>query len=213
MQTASLVSVNTGRPQRIPDHSAPTGILKAPRPGPVEIGPLGLADDAVMDKRHHGGPDQAVYLYLQSDYDWWAEELGEPLQPGTFGENLTVGGLEGDKLAVGDRFVIGEVELEITSHREPCSTFAARMSDPKWVRRFHRAHRPGAYLRVLKTGAVEAGMAVTFTPFAGETVRLTELVDIEGVRSVDPDFMRRALKAPIHEKMRAKFEARIATSS
>ena len=37
-----------------------------------------------------------------------------------------------------------------------------------------------------------------------------ELVDIEGKREIDPGFMRRALEAPLHTKMRADFEARLA---
>ena len=43
---------------------------------PVEIGPLGVIDDAIMDIKNHGGPDQAVYLYGQPDYDFFAEALG-----------------------------------------------------------------------------------------------------------------------------------------
>ena len=34
----------------------------------VEVMPLGLADDAVVDVKHHGGHDQAVYVYGAPDY-------------------------------------------------------------------------------------------------------------------------------------------------
>ena len=139
-------------------------------------------------------------------------ERGQALAAGTFGENLTIAGLDGAGLAVGDRFRIGAALLEITSHREPCSTLAARMGDPRFVRRFHQAHRPGAYLRVLTPGTVRAGDTVDYRPYAGETVRLAELVDTEGERSIDPAFMRRALRAPVHYKMRADFERRLAQS-
>ena len=44
----------------------------------------------IASKKHHGGPDQAVYVYGEHDYAWWSEQLGRPLEPGTFGENLTV---------------------------------------------------------------------------------------------------------------------------
>lgn len=213
MQDARLVSVNTGKPEKIATRSGLSGIFKRPVDGPVAVGPLGLAGDAILDRKHHGGTEQAVYIYLAADYDWWMEELGRPLEPGTFGENLTIGGLDGAGLAVGDRFTIGEVVLEVTSHREPCATFAARMGDPKWVRRFHRAHRPGAYARVLRSGPVAAGMTVGYAPFSGETVVVAELVDIEGAREIDPEFMRRALKAPLHKKMRADFEARLAAET
>ena len=78
MSAMRLLSVNIGRPEHIPGHTAPTGIVKRPVSGPVEIGPLGLPGDAVMDTKNHGGFDQAVYLYGQPDYDWWAIPKGTP---------------------------------------------------------------------------------------------------------------------------------------
>jgi MOSC domain-containing protein YiiM len=204
---ARLVSVNIGTPTVQPGSSERTGIVKVPRAGPVMIDAAGVLGDAVMDKKHHGGPDQAIYLYLQSDYDWWIEELQMPLEPGTFGENLTLAGVAGDTLAIGDRFAIGNVLLEVTYHRTPCATFARRMRDPRWVKRFHRARRPGAYARVLKTGIVEAGMAVDYRPFAGERVTVAELMSHDGDPSLPTDFIRRALATPIRLKTRAKYEA------
>ena len=155
-----------------------------------------------------GGPDQAVYLYGQPDYDFFARELGRDLPPGLFGENLLVAGLESASICVGDRFAIGEVLLEATAPRNPCSTFAARMDEPHWVKRFHAAGRPGVYGRVLRTGAVEAGMAVTHTPFAGERVLVTELM--RDYKNPAPDRMRWLLKAPIHRDLVAQYEARLA---
>ena len=95
----TLLSVNIGSPRLLTGSATPTGIVKLPRTGPVMVDDMGLLGDAVLDKKHHGGRDQAVYVYLQSDYDWWADELGEPLDPGTFGENLTVAGIDGKALA------------------------------------------------------------------------------------------------------------------
>ena len=86
-----------------------TGIHKRPTGQPVEIGPLGLSGDTIWSKKHHGGPDQAVYVYGEDDYAWWAAELGRPLEPGTFGENLTVAGLAtGCGSFVGDRLHVGD---------------------------------------------------------------------------------------------------------
>jgi MOSC domain-containing protein YiiM len=204
---ARLVSVNIGTPTVQPGSSERTGIVKVPRAGPVMIDAAGVLGDAVMDKKHHGGPDQAIYLYLQSDYDWWVEELQTPLEPGTFGENLTIAGVDNDTLAVGDQFAIGDVRLEVTYHRTPCATFARRMRDPRWVKQFHRARRPGAYARVLRGGVVEAGVLVDYTPFDGERVTVAELMGHDGAASLPNDFMRRVLKTPIRLKTRAKYEA------
>ncbi|MFC5069530.1 MOSC domain-containing protein [Flaviflagellibacter deserti] len=207
---ARLLSVNIGRPEHVPGHHAPTGIIKRPVDGPVEIGRLGLLGDAIIDRKYHGGPDQAVYIYLQSDYDFWAGELGRVLEPGTFGENLTISGVDGGRLSVGDRFAIGSVLLEVTSHRTPCNTFAARMGDRTWAKRFFKAGRPGAYARVLQEGALQAGQPIEYTSFMGEPVLVSDLLALEGKRDIEIDMLKRGLASPIHPKIRADFEKRLA---
>jgi MOSC domain-containing protein YiiM len=206
-----LIAVNLGRPEIIEGHKAPTGICKHPVPGPVMIAPLGVEGDAVLDTKNHGGPDQAVYLYGQPDYDFFARELGRDLPPGLFGENLTIAGLESQTIHVGDRFEIGDVLLEATSPRIPCATFAARMGDPLWVKRFQHARRPGVYVRVLRHGPVEAGMLVRHVPFAGEQVLITDL--IEDYKAPSPARMVWLLKAPIHRNLVAKYQARLAQAT
>jgi MOSC domain-containing protein YiiM len=208
MTEMRIASVNLGRPLHIPGHNALTGIVKTPLGGPVAIGPLGLEGDAVMDKKNHGGLDQAVYLYGAPDYAFFAKELGRPLEPGLFGENLTVAGLESATVNIGDQFEIGDLLLEATSSRNPCATFAARMNDPLWVKRFFDAARPGFYARVLRPGAVEAGMNVQYLPYKGERVPVTELM--RDYKNPAPERMRWLLKAPIHRDLAAKYEAALA---
>ena len=205
---AILSSVNIGQPRPIPGKSAMTGIYKQPVEADVQVSREGLEGDAILDRRHHGGRDQAVYVYFADDYKWWEGELDQTIAPGTFGENLTIGGVEGSAVAAGDRFEIGEVILEVTSHRTPCNVFAARMGDPQFVKRFHRAGRPGAYCRVIEEGILRAGQPVLFTPFEGERVSVRELLALE--REDNPETMRRALKAPVHYKMRSEFEDKLA---
>ena len=206
----SLLSVNHGTAQHIPGYKPLTGIIKRPVAS-AEIDRLGLANDAVCDRKHHGGVDQAIYIYFADDYQFWATELGQAIVPGWFGDNLTIAGVEGRNVAIGDRFAIGPVLLEVTYHRTPCMTFAALMGDPMWVKKFHRAGRPGAYCRVLTPGTVEPGMEVAYTPFAGERVTVSELMALDGKRDIDPAFMRRALTTPIREKTRFKFEDKLAS--
>ncbi len=104
-----LLSVNTGQAQPIENgkKTGKTGIYKTPARGPVRITPEGLEGDTIMDTENHGGVDQAVYVYGSSDYDWWSAALGHALTPGTFGENLTISGLESASLQVGDRLHVG----------------------------------------------------------------------------------------------------------
>ncbi len=97
-----IVSVNTGRIAEVEwDAAGRTAIDKRPAPGRVRVGELGLEGDEIADTRHHGGVHQAVYAYAQEDLAFWEAELGEPIEPGTFGENLTTAGLDLNALEVG----------------------------------------------------------------------------------------------------------------
>ena len=139
-----------------------TAIDKRPVDGPVRVRPLGLHADVQADRKHHGGEDQAVYVYADEDAAFFAEQLDRPIPPGLFGENLRTTGVDVTGLVIGERLRLGDtLELEVTIPRIPCGTFARRMKVDKWVRRFAEEGRPGAYLRVRKSGSVAAGDAVT----------------------------------------------------
>ena len=149
-----VLSVNIGSVQTMHNAKASgkTGIYKQPVAGPVRITINGLPGDSIVSTKHHGGPDQAVYVYGGADYAWWSSELGRALAPGTFGENLTISDLASAGLAIGDRLHIGAVILEVTAPRIPCGTLAQRMGDPGFVKRFRAAERPGVYCRVVREG-------------------------------------------------------------
>jgi MOSC domain-containing protein YiiM len=165
-----LLSVNAGRPRPNPWKGiSATGIDKWPVEGPVAVsapgpkgcGAVGLAGDRVHDVRHHGGADQAVYAYAREDLDGWEAELGLPLRNGLFGENLTTLGIAVNGALIGERWRVGEdVVLEVSCPRIPCATFEGWLGRPGWIRQFTRAARPGAFLRVIQPGDIEAGDAV-----------------------------------------------------
>ncbi|MGB8816776.1 MAG: MOSC domain-containing protein [Rhizobiaceae bacterium] len=196
-----LLSVNTAKPEPINTRRGTSGIFKRPQSGPVAVTLTGLAEDAIIDKANHGGVDQAVYIYTQPDYDWWSAELGRHCEPGLFGENLTVSGLESASVCIGDRYRIGDVLLEVTSPRIPCNTFARRMKDGKWVKRYYAAGRPGIYCRVLQAGSASAGQVVTVEPYAGERVTLGELFSAYPYADISAETRTRYLSAPLHHKL------------
>lgn len=138
-----------------------TAIDKGPIEGSVRIGPYGVRADVQADRKHHGGLEKALYAYAQEDAAFWEAELGRPLPPGWFGENLRVEGLDVNAAHIGERWRIGErVEVEVTMPRTPCQTFARWVggADARgWVRRFSTERRLGPYLRVLRGGHVRAG--------------------------------------------------------
>ena len=126
---------------------------------PEDFGKLGLEGDTIVDSTVHGGLDQAIYIYSSEDYQWWSQQLGKPIAPGTFGENLTISGFNIDEFVVGDQLTLNNVVLEISAPRTPCFKLAAAMNDPTFGKQFAKAARPGAYARVLREGAPRRRMS------------------------------------------------------
>lgn len=158
-----VVSVNVGRPRTLPWHgrTLTSAIWKQPAAGPVAIRGINLAGDEQADRRVHGGPDKAVYAYGLDDYRFWQNELGGALEPGLFGENLTIDGLDVSGARIGERWQVGSALLEVSQPRIPCYKLGVRMQDPAFPRRFAAAERPGTYLRILREGWVSAGDAIS----------------------------------------------------
>jgi MOSC domain-containing protein YiiM len=203
-------SVNVGREETI-DHGNrqfTTGIRKRPVDGAVYIGSDSVAGDTISDKKHHGGVDQVVYAYSADDYEWWSEQLGREVPPGTFGENLTIEGLPTD-MNIGDRLLIGDVLLEATAPRIPCSTLAAQMQDSGFGMAFRKAERPGIYFRVLNEGEVSAGDAVTYIENPAPVVSILALYRLAYDLRPDPDALERYLEAPLAERMRVTIEEKL----
>ncbi|HSG90285.1 MAG TPA: MOSC domain-containing protein [Pseudomonadales bacterium] len=200
-----VVSINLGRARELRGRSFEgiTGIFKAPVDDSVEIGPLGLKGDAVCDTKHHGGPDQALYLYRQEDYDWWSAQLGRTIAPGTFGDNLTVAGLPSPDLVIGSRLRFPDLLLEVTAPRIPCNTLAQRMDDPAFVKAFVRAERPGVYLRVIEAGRLRAGDGFELLGREGPQRTTNELYR-DSYRSLTQDEIKAWLAVPIDARTRAK---------
>ena len=108
----------------------------------------------------HGGDAKAVYAYAREDYEWWEGELGRELAPGTFGENLTVRGVDVSGAEPGERWRIGSTLLEVTEPRRPCFKLGVKMDSLRFLKQFAAAGRPGKYLRIVEEGELQAGDAV-----------------------------------------------------
>jgi MOSC domain-containing protein YiiM len=195
METASVLAVcRVHQLLAVPGAVGVTAIDKRAVDGAVRVHKLGLHADIQASRIHHGGEDQALYAYSQDDADYWAEELQRELPPGTFGENLRIAGLNATNAVIGERWKIGlDVEVEVTSPRTPCATFQRRMKERQWVKRFGDAGRVGTYLRVVRTGYIQAGDHIhrIFLPTHGVTVGKwfsdPTLEDMESLRDAHAD--------------------------
>jgi MOSC domain-containing protein YiiM len=200
-----LIAVNVLHAFR-PGRNRLTGIDKRPVDGPVALGALGLAGDAVGDERIHGGVDQALYAYAVEDMAWWARQLGREIAPGLFGDNLTTAGVDVTNAVIGERWRIGTRDrgptIEVRMPRVPCANFTERMQIVDWHTRFKASGRVGAYLAVVEAGTVAAGDAISVTR------RPSHGVTIADASAGDPDVMRVLLDgdAELAEKMRRAAE-------
>jgi MOSC domain-containing protein YiiM len=171
-----VLSVNVGKPKQIGvrrGRAQMSAIGKTPVEGNVRVEGVNLAGDDQADRRVHGGPDKAVYAYAAEDIAWWASQLErDDLPPGMFGENLTTEGVDVTNALIGERWRIGTVELEVCQPRFPCYKLGLRFGDPMMVKMFAHAGRPGAYLRILTEGELQAGDVVDIThrPSHGVTI-------------------------------------------
>lgn len=202
-------SVNVAQVRSIAEaRKGSSGIFKRPVPHDwVTAG--GLRNDTIVDTDVHGGPDQAVYLYARDDYEFWSHELGRELPAGTFGENLTLSSMGQEPVRVGDRYRIGDVELEITLPRVPCRTFAAVMGESDWVSRFHDSRRPGYYCRVISEGDVASGDLVERVPGPLTNITVSDLDALLHNRTPDHSELREALDSPIGERAREYLQRRL----
>ena len=210
--SGTVESLNVGAPRQVEfnGRSLVTAIWKSPVAGRVPLRGVNLSGDDQADRSAHGGPDKAVYAYAAEETETWEEELGVPLGPGAFGENLTVRGLPVSGAVIGERWEVGTTLLEVAQPRLPCFKLGVRMGNALFPKRFAAAGRPGAYLRVVREGDIGAGdpIRVVSRPEHGVT---SALVSRSLLR--EPELLETALKAPelpgeLREWMRSRADAK-----
>ncbi|MDP3583040.1 MAG: MOSC domain-containing protein, partial [Ignavibacteria bacterium] len=83
----------------------------------VEVNKQGIVGDA-----HSGNWHRQVSMLAQEDIDNFSllDADNRKFLPGEFAENITTHGIDFKKVAILDRFKIGEVELELTQIGKKC---------------------------------------------------------------------------------------------
>lgn len=153
-----------------------TGIFKFSIDEPIFLDVEDVRGDAVCDREHHGGIDQAVYGYSEKHYKYW-KELYPNLdwQYGMFGENLTIDDLDESKIHIGDTYKVGETILEVTKPRQPCMKLGVRFNNMKIVKQFWQKDYPGVYFKILQTGLVKSGDEFTLIKSHSDNPTIAEV--------------------------------------
>lgn len=191
-----VVSVNVGLPREVAwkGKRVTTGIFKEPVEGRVMMRTLNLDGDQQADLTVHGGPNKALYAYPAEHYDFWRGEFPDMTLPwGTFGENLTTGGLLEDAVNIGDRFRIGSAEVMVTEPRMPCYKLGIKFGRDDIIRRFLRSGRTGFYFAVLREGKVGAGDAIELISRDDHSVKVSDVARLHVSEKGNLELLRRAV--------------------
>jgi ferredoxin-NADP reductase/MOSC domain-containing protein YiiM len=196
---AQLVSVNVGLPKDVPwrGKTVHTGIWKNPVDGPVMVRRLNIDGDGQGDLAGHGGEQRAVMVYQTESYDFWRDYLGrDDLQPGQFGENFTVTGLDDRSVCIGDRYRIGDAEFEVTQPRVTCFRVGMRLGVPDMPNLLVSQHRPGFYFRVITEGLVRAGDDIVLTRRGRHELSVADVDALLYLPGRDMELLRKVVEVP-----------------
>lgn len=135
--------------------SSQKGVIKTPCES-ISVDQKGIIGDA-----HAGLWHRQISLLGLSSITKFEKQANRKIKAGEFAENLTVEGIDLMQTAVLDRFMIGEVELEVTQlgkkcHGDNCAIYreVGNCVMPK----------EGIFCRVLKAGQIKKGDKIIWQP-------------------------------------------------
>lgn len=194
-----VISTNIADPVTIEwrGQQVQTGIYKFPVELPIDLELEDVKNDHVLDRRYHGGFDKACYLYSADHYPFWQSKYpAQEWQWGMFGENLTVKGLNESEIRIGDRFRIGDAEVQVSQPRQPCFKLGVRFDNQQIVDDFWQSPFPGVYVRVLKPGRVKKGDQLILLNRNRESLSVSEVFSIFRMNRENQEMIQKAIQEP-----------------
>ncbi|MDT0540828.1 MULTISPECIES: MOSC domain-containing protein [Croceitalea] len=179
-----------------------TGIFKYPIEEPLLLKKEDVANDTVIDRKHHGGEFKACYLFSSDYYDDWKEKYPNlKWDWGMFGENLTITDLDENKLFIGDVYKLGEALVQITEPRQPCHKLGIRFENQKVIQEFIAYGHPGTYIKILEEGLVKVGDSMLLEKSSNNGLTVQQYNMLVNSREKDLDLVRLATE---NQGIRAK---------
>lgn len=162
MEEPFVYKVFTGKVKKLGDANAKdpmdreweSGIFKQPTEEQVWLSKTGLDGDEQADKKHHGGPEKALFAYPIKHYKLWKEELNIDIDMGAMGENLAVLEMDEFSVCIGDTYQLGDAVIQVSQPRQPCWKPARRFKIKDFALRIQNTGRTGWYFRVLEEGQI-----------------------------------------------------------
>ncbi|UJH68024.1 MOSC domain-containing protein [Allomuricauda sp. SCSIO 65647] len=176
-----IISTNIGQPTAIiwNGKKQTTGIYKYPTVHHIQLEKESVAHDTIADRKVHGGPYKACYLFSADQYPYWKEMYPDlEWNWGMFGENLTVENLDETAIRIGDVYRIGEAVVQVTQPREPCYKLGIRFGDQKILKQFIAHGYPGTYVRIIEEGEVKVGDTVDLITRSSSSLTTKQFFDL-----------------------------------
>lgn len=206
-----IISTNIAKPTTIVlnGKKITTGIYKTPTKQPIYLEKEQVKGDEISNRKVHGGEFKACYLFSSDNYPYW-QSLYPHLEWnwGMLGENLTVQGLDENKIYIGNIYKIGTALVQVTQPREPCSTFGVKMGSKEILKQFIAHGLPGTYVRVLKEGFVSVNDTLELIKQDKDSLSIAQFFNLLFAKEKDQNLLALAINNnSLPDKKREKLKA------
>ena len=165
-----------GQPQPLGPRGAPSSIVKS-AVSQLTVHLDCTDEDQQSNKKLHGGPEKVLHQFSPLHYFTLRKHFPDgKFEPGSIGENISVDGMDDATVYIGDVWKFGEVVLQVSAPRAPCSKISQRFNIQNLDRFVGERGITGWYYRVLETGVISVGDSVTLVSREDDTVNVQTLM-------------------------------------
>ncbi|MDO6533730.1 MOSC domain-containing protein [Alteromonas stellipolaris] len=165
-----------GQPQPLGPRGAPSSIVKS-AVSQLTVHLACTDEDQQSNKKLHGGPEKVLHQFSPLHYFTLRKHFPDgEFEPGSIGENISVDGMDDATVYIGDVWKFGEVVLQVSAPRAPCSKISQRFNIQNLDRFVGERGITGWYYRVLETGVINVGDSVTLVSREDDTVNVQTLM-------------------------------------
>ena len=203
-----IKSLNVALPQIVKEEEGTltTGFLKHPANDAVYLSKVNFDGDGQADLEHHGGPDKAVCVYPYEHYSYWSKHYNHEFTVPSFGENITIEGLNEKNAGIGDIFKLGEAVVQVTQPRQPCYKIAKVHGFPDMPAKIVETGFSGFYLRVLEEGKVSPEDSLELIEKCNQDITISFVNQIKYHDQANLEAMQQIIETPgLAENVRASF--------
>lgn len=207
-----LLSLNVGRPEvyQTDRGELESAYRKAPVKDPAFLSYFNLEGDEQADKKNHGGRDKALCLYPAQHYRHWEQHYGVSFPFPSFGENLTVEGIEEKKVCIGDIYQMGQALIQVSEPRKPCYIIARTHGIDDFPARVMEIGYTGFYLRVLREGEVAPGDMMELIERHTDHVTVDEVNEVRYHDSANQELLKKIVETePLADGLRMSLQKRL----